>query len=302
MEFPISGVIVNPFILSGIGFLVGILGGFFGVGGGFIAAPFMLWSGVPTNFVVGTDLAHMTGKSIVALRHHRALGHVDAKLGFIMVAGTVVGVEVGAQIIELLERLGSVDVVIGIAYIIILLVVSAFTAYESIRALRMIRTDSLDVKEALGFQGVARRVQSIRIPPYVSLPASGIESISIWNLIGVGFLTGILAGMLGVGGGFIRMPMLIYGLGIPTHVAVGTDLFEIIISAGYGTITHAIKGNVDILMALVMQTGAAIGAQIGATSTRFFAGPRIRLMFSILPLIGAALVIMNLINKGNIHF
>jgi len=300
--FAISGVTISPILLAGIGFLVGILGGFFGVGGGFIAAPFMIWSGVPTNFVVGTDLAHMTGKSIVALRHHRALGHVDAKLGFIMVIGTVIGVEAGAQVIEWLKSQGSVDIVIPVAYIVILLIVSAFTAYESIRAIRMIRTDSLDVKDALGFQGVARRVQSLRIPPFVSLPASGIESISIWNLIGVGFLTGLMAGMLGVGGGFIRMPMLIYGLGIPTHVAVGTDLFEIIISAGYGTLTHAIKGNVDILMALVMQTGAAIGAQIGATSTRFFAGPRIRLMFSVLPLIGAALVIANLLNEGTIHF
>lgn len=302
MLFAISGVTISPILLAGIGFLVGILGGFFGVGGGFIAAPFMIWSGVPTNFVVGTDLAHMTGKSIVALRHHRALGHVDAKLGFIMVIGTVIGVEAGAQVIEWLKSQGSVDIVIPVAYIVILLIVSAFTAYESIRAIRMIRTDSLDVKDALGFQGVARRVQSLRVPPFVSLPASGIESISIWNLIGVGFLTGLMAGMLGVGGGFIRMPMLIYGLGIPTHVAVGTDLFEIIISAGYGTLTHAIKGNVDILMALVMQTGAAIGAQIGATSTRFFAGPRIRLMFSILPLIGAALVIANLLNEGTIHF
>ncbi|MDH3944426.1 MAG: sulfite exporter TauE/SafE family protein [Anaerolineae bacterium] len=302
MLFAISGVTISPILLAGIGFLVGILGGFFGVGGGFIAAPFMIWSGVPTNFVVGTDLAHMTGKSIVALRHHRALGHVDAKLGFIMVIGTVIGVEAGAQVIEWLKSQGSVDIVIPVAYIVILLIVSAFTAYESIRAIRMIRTDSLDVKDALGFQGVARRVQSLRIPPFVSLPASGIESISIWNLIGVGFLTGLMAGMLGVGGGFIRMPMLIYGLGIPTHVAVGTDLFEIIISAGYGTLTHAIKGNVDILMALVMQTGAAIGAQIGATSTRFFAGPRIRLMFSVLPLIGAALVIANLLNEGTIHF
>jgi uncharacterized membrane protein YfcA len=108
-------------------------------------------------------------------------------------------------------------------------------------------------------------------------------------------LTGLLAGALGVGGGFIRMPMLVYVLGIPTHVAVGTDLFEIIFSAGYGTITHALKGNVDIIMALVMQTGAAIGAQVGAVSTKYFAGPRIRLFFSVLPLIGALMVLLRLL-------
>jgi uncharacterized membrane protein YfcA len=295
MEFPIAGVTVNPILLAGIGFLVGILGGFFGVGGGFLAGPFMFWAGVPMNFVVGTDLAHMTGKSIVASKRHRTLGHVDVKLGAFMILSTMIGVEVGAQIIEYLKRLGSVDLVIGITYILILLSISAFTAWESLRALRMIRTDQMDVKEAIGFQGLARQARRIKIWPMVSFPASGIASISLWPVLAVGFITGVLSGALGVGGGFIRMPLLVYVIGLPTHVAVGTDLFEIVFSSAYGTITHALKGNVDILMALVMQTGAAIGAQIGATSTRFFAGPRIRLFFSVLPLIGAIMVMLTLL-------
>lgn len=302
MEFPITGITINPFILAGIGFLVGILGGFFGVGGGFIAGPLLFWTGVPINFVVGTDLAHMTGKSIVAARRHRALGHVDIKLGAIMVAGTIIGVELGAQIIERLQEAGSADLVIGLVYVLILSAISAFTAWESIRALRMIRTDELNVQDAVGFKGIARRVQGLRIPPMMSFPESGIASISMWTVLGVGLLTGLLAGSLGVGGGFIRMPMLVYVVGIPTHVAVGTDLFEIMFSAGFGTLTHAIKGNVDILMALVMHTGAALGAQIGAVSTRFFVGPRIRLFFSALPLIGAILVLIRLFSGGTIHF
>ena len=227
MEFPIAGVVVNPILLVVIGFLVGILGGFFGVGGGFLAGPLMFWSGVPMNFVVGTDLAHMTGKSIVAARRHRALGHVDIKLGDFMVAGTIIGVEIGARLIEALKEFGAVDIVIGIAYVLILTLIGGFTAWESLRALRMIRTDRLDVRDALGFQGITHRVHSLRIPPMVSFPASGIREISLWTVIGVGLITGILAGALGVGGGFIRMPMLVYIVGIPTHVAVGTDLFEI---------------------------------------------------------------------------
>ena len=298
MEFPIAGVTVNPIMLAGIGFIVGILGGFFGVGGGFIAAPFMFWSGVPMNFVVGTDMAHMTGKSIVAAKRHRVLGHVDVKLGILMIVGTVLGVEVGAQIIESLEMAGNVDLVIGITYIIILLAISAFTAWESIRALRMVRTDQMSAEDAVGFQGLAQRVHGFKLWPMLSFPNSGIRSISLWTVLGVGFLTGVLSGALGVGGGFIRMPMLVYVIGVPTHVAVGTDLFEIVFSAGYGTLTHALKGNVDILMALVMQTGAALGAQIGATSTRFFAGPRIRLFFSALPVIGATMVIIRLLTGG----
>jgi uncharacterized membrane protein YfcA len=302
MEFPIAGVTVNPLLLAGIGFLVGVLGGFFGVGGGFIAGPLMFWAGVPMNFVVGTDLAHMTGKSIVAARRHRALGHVDVKLGLVMVMGTILGVESGARVIEALKVAGAVDMVIGLAYVLILFTLSFFTAWESLRALRMIRTDRLAVHEAMGFEGIARRVHSFDLPPMISFPASGIASISLWAVLGVGFVTGLLAGSLGVGGGFVRMPMLIYLIGIPTHVAVGTDLFEIMISAGFGTLTHAVKGNVDVLMALVMHTGAALGAQIGAVSTRFFAGPRIRLLFSGLSLMGALMVLARLLGAGMIHF
>jgi uncharacterized membrane protein YfcA len=302
MEFPIAGVTVNPLLLASVGFLVGILGGFFGVGGGFIAGPLMFWAGVPMNFVVGTDLAHMTGKSIVAARRHRALGHVDIKLGLVMVVGTVVGVECGARVIETLKAIGTVDVVIGVVYIFILLTISFFTAWESLRALRTTQNDPRDVQDAVGFEGTTRRVHSINLPPMLSFPSSGIASISIWVVIGVGFLTGLLAGALGVGGGFIRMPLLVYLVGVPTHIAVGTDLFEIVFSASFGTLTHAIKGNVDVLMALVMHTGAALGAQIGAVSTRFFAGPRIRLLFSALPLIGALMVLGRLIGSGMFAF
>ncbi len=298
MEFPIAGVVVNPAFLASIGFVVGILGGFFGVGGGFIAGPMMFLAGVPMNFVVGTDLAHMTGKSIVAARRHRVLGHVDVRLGALMIIGTVVGVECGAQLVELFKRTGQANQIIGWAYVVIMLGVGAFTLTESLRAIRMIHTDKISATEAVGFTGITRRVRLLRIKPMISLPASGIQSISLWVILLAGFISGVLAGFLGVGGGFIRMPMLVYVLGVPTHVAIGTDLFEIIFSAGFGTITHAIKGNVDILIALIMQTGAAIGAQIGAMSTRHFAGPRIRLWFSFLPFLGAVLVIWRLVGTG----
>jgi uncharacterized membrane protein YfcA len=299
MEFLISGVTINPLILVGIGFLVGILGGFFGVGGGFIAGPLLFWTGVPINIVVGTDLAHMTGKSIVAAKRHRTLGHVDLKLGFIMVLGTVFGVEIGAQLIETLEDAGNIDEVVGVAYIVILLIISVFTAWESIRAIRMIRAQDISVKDVLAFESLSKRMHGIKLWPMISFPGSGIASVSLWIVLAVGFISGILAGFLGVGGGFIRMPLLVYFVGVPTHVAVGTDLFEIVISAGFGTLTHALKGNVDIIIALVMQTGAAIGAQIGAVSTRYFAGPRIRLFFSVLPFVGALLVLFRLLGLAN---
>ena len=298
MYFPISGVSISPIYLIAIGFLVGILGGFFGVGGGFIAGPALIWTGMPLNIVVGTDLAHMTGKSIVAARRHHILGHVDIKLGLVMVAGTVAGIEIGAQFIEVLKGTGQLDLVVSLSYVVLLLAISAFTAWESIKAMRMMGKDQDALEDVLAFPGVSRWLLALRLPPMIAFPTSGIASVSLWVVLGVGFMTGILAGFLGVGGGFIRMPMLVYLIGVPTHVAVGTDLFEIVISAGYGTLTHALKGNVDILVALVMQTGAAVGAQIGAVSTSYVAGPRIRLLFSTLPLIGALLVLIRLFNGG----
>ncbi len=303
MYFPLSDVTISPFLLTGVGFLVGLLGGFFGVGGGFLAGPMMLLTGVPGNFVVGTDLAHMTGKSIVAARRHSMLGHVDFKLGGLMILGTAVGIEAGAQVIEYLERLapGVLETVLSWVYLTLLLVISVVVFLEGFRATRLQTKESMDAKEALKVQTLARRIQSIRVPPMIRLPASGIESISLWVILLVGFVTGFLAGMLGVGGGFIRMPALIYILGVPTHVAVGTDLFEIVFSAGYGTLTHALKGNVDILMALIMHTGAAIGAQLGALGTRHVSGPRLRIAFAFLPLLGAVLLLIDMLGGGGAH-
>lgn len=296
MYFPISGVTIDPIYLIAVGFLGGILGGFFGVGGGFIAAPALIWTGMPLNIIVGTDLAHMTGKSIVAARRHRSLGNVDIRLGVVMVIGTVTGIEIGAQLIEVLKVTGYVDNIVSISYVVILLAIGILMAWESIKAIRMMEGNQDATEDVRMFQGVARVLLAIRIPPLIAFPTSGIASISLWIVLGVGLITGVLAGFLGVGGGFVRMPMLVYIIGIPTHVAIGTDLFEIVISAGYGTLTHALKGNVDILVALVMQTGAVVGSQIGAVSTSYVAGPRIRLLFSTLPIIGALLVLIRLFN------
>lgn len=303
MYFPISEVTISPLLLAAVGLLVGLLGGFFGVGGGFLAAPTMLLLGVPANFVVGTDLAHMTGKSIVAARRHRALGHVDLRLGLLMIVGTMVGIEAGAQIIELLKKQasGTLEITLNTIYLVLLLSISGLMLWEGLRTTRAVVDETLPVDQASGLTALTHRIQRLRIPPLIRLPDSGIEEISLWLILGTGLVTGFLAGLLGVGGGFIRMPALIYLLGIPTHVAVGTDLFEIVFSAGYGTLTHALKGNVDILMALVMHTGAAIGAQIGAQATRYVSGPRLRIAFAFLPLAGAAMLLVNLLTGAAPH-
>ncbi|HYS44619.1 MAG TPA: TSUP family transporter, partial [Geobacteraceae bacterium] len=138
MDFLISGTHIHPLYLMGIGFVVGILGGFFGVGGSFLAGPALFAAGMPMNFVVGTDLTHIVGKSIVAAKRHRALGNVDIKLGMIMVAGTIAGVEVGAQFIEYLKRRADVDIVVAVGFIFVLLAISAFIGWESWQTLKML--------------------------------------------------------------------------------------------------------------------------------------------------------------------
>jgi len=306
MTFLISGAHIDPIYLMAVGFVVGMLGGFFGVGGSFLAGPALFAAGVPMNFVVGTDLAHIVGKSIVAAKKHRAVGYIDLKLGLIMVIGTIGGVETGAQVIQWLKRTAHIDWAVGLTFVAVLLAISGFMTWESFQtfragghakaALKLVPGEHPSRRDHSAVAYIARKIHRISLPPYVSLPVSGIAKVSLWAILLVAFVGGFFSGFLGGGAGYIRMPCLIYLLGIPTHIAVGTDLFEIIISASYGTITHALKGNVDILIALVMHTGAAIGAQIGATCTQFFVGPRIRMAFIPLPLIGAAIVIHGLLS------
>ena len=303
MHFAISNVDISATYLIVIGFIIGVLGGFFGVGGSFIAGPALFAAGLPMNFVVGTDLTHIVGKSIVAARKHGLLGNIDFRLAAIMVFGTISGSETGVQIIEVLKKRAEVNQVVGGVTIAVLLVMSAGMAIESWKTLHMKRTGkgggapAHGKKDASAFRGLSRWVQSIRLAPMVSLPNSGIASISLWAILAVSYVGGVFSGFLGGGAGYIRMPSMVYLLGIPTHIAIGTDLFEVIISAGYGAFRHALKGNVDILIALVMNTGAAIGAQIGATLTQYFAGPWIRLAFAPLPLIGAGLVVYGLVTN-----
>ena len=302
MFFPISGVTLDPVYLVLIGFIIGVLGGFFGVGGSFLTAPALFAVGLPMNFVVGTDLAHIVGKSIVAAKTHRVLGNIDLKLAAIMVIGTIAGAETGVQAIEFLKKYANVDLVVGTVSIVVFSGISIFCAWESWMTLRAKRQEnregdasSAPKQDSTAVDALAKSVQQIKLYPVISLPHSGIRAISFWAILFVSFIGGIFSGFLGGGAGYIRMPSMVYLLGIPTHIAVGTDLFEIIISASYGTVRHAMNGNVDILIALIMQTGAALGARIGANLTQYFTGPLIRLAFAPLPLLGAIVIAQRLL-------
>src|ERR1700761_6524665 len=142
MDFSISHTHISPYFLVAIGFIVGVFGGFFGVGGSFLAGPALFSAGLPMNFVVGTDLAHIVGKSVVAAQKHRKLGNIDFKLGGIMAIGTIGGVELGAQLIEYLKRTAHIDLVVGVSFIVILVSISAFMGWETSKTLRAKKTGS----------------------------------------------------------------------------------------------------------------------------------------------------------------
>ena len=217
---------------------------------------------------------------------------MDMKLGAIMAIGTIAGVEAGAQVIQALKQKADLDLVVASGFIFVLVAISVFMGWESIGTMRSRKEADTDAEtDVSSFGNLAKRVHGFRLRPMISLPDSGIEHISLWAILAVAFVGGVFSGFLGGGAGYIRMPSMVFLLGVPTHIAVGTDLFEIMISASYGTLTHAFKGNVDILVALVMNMGAAFGAQIGANLTEHFQGRWIRLAFTPLPIIGAGLVV-----------
>jgi len=290
---PIAGVKIfwPGLIILGVG--VGIIGGFFGMGGAWMVTPGLNILGFPMAFAIGTDIAHMAGKSLISTMRHGKFGNVDYKLGLIMLVGTVVGFEVGAQMVMWLERLGSVEITVRYLYLGLLTFI-AWMVFTDVAKRRkkdrdaLARGDQLD-KLATGIEW-HKTFHKIKIPPMVHLKVAGIYC-SAWLPIFVSFLTGWLAGILGIGGGLIRMPSLIYILGCPTHVAVGTDLFEVMISGLYGAGTYTYKGRTELVAAIIMLVGAAIGAQVGTVATKYIKGYGIRVAFG-LAVVGCALSII----------
>jgi len=280
---PIAGVKIfwPGLIILGIG--VGVIGGFFGMGGAWMVTPGLNILGFPMAFAIGTDIAHMAGKSLISTMRHGKFGNVDYKLGFIMLFGTIAGFEVGAQMIMWLEKIGAVDKVVRWIYMGLLALI-AWMVFADVAKRRAKEKAALAAggkvdKLATGIEW-HKTLHKIKIPPMVHLNVAGIYC-SAWLPIIVSFFTGWLAGILGIGGGLIRMPSLIYLVGCPTHVAVGTDLFEVMISGLYGAGSYTYKGRVELVAAIIMLVGAAMGAQVGAVATKYIKGYGIRVAFGL---------------------
>lgn len=299
MLFPIADVTVNPFLLLLLGLIVGTLSGFFGVGGGFLITGGLLVMGVPPVFAVGTGLTLIMGSSIINTLKHRSFGHLDIKLGLLMVVGSIPALFLAEWLLTTLESAGVAGSVLRYVYVIVLAGLAIFIGYDYWRGRRLMKRSGGDVSTV----GLARRVQSLRIPPhairipglrpvstYVSLPVSQIDQISVFVPISVGFAAGLFAGLLGAGGGIILMPILIFVVGVPTTIAIGTDLLQIIITGSVGTFIKSFAGHVDPVMVILMLVAASAGAQLGAAATRIVEGARIRILFGVIVLTGSVAV------------
>ena len=317
MLFPNAEVMVHPVLLLLLGLIVGTLGGFFGVGGGFLITGGLIVFGVPESYAVGTGLALIMGSSIINMLKHRGLGNVDFKLGSLMVAGSIPAVYLAERLNNWLASNNWDGPVIRYVYVIVLLTLATFLIYDYFKTRRRAVSGPDNGPnpggEAVSTAGLARRVQALRIPPhsiplpgrpplstYVALPTAGLARISVFIPILVGFGIGFFAGLLGAGGGFILMPVLVFVLGVPTTVAIGTDLFQVIITGSAGTFNYACGGaallgqdcvnRVDLLMALIILAAAAVGSQIGATATRYVDAGRIRILYGLTVLSGAVAI------------
>ena len=310
MYFPNADVVIHPALLVFLGLIVGMLGGFFGVGGGFLITGGLLVFGVPPVYAVGTGLTLVMGTSIINTLKHRDLGNVDFKLGALMVTGTIPAIFLAEWVNSTLEAAGIAGPVIRYIYVGFLASLGLFILYDFWRT--WLRSGgSRGRGEDITTAGLTKRVRSLRIPPhrvgipgvggvstYVALPVSGIERISVFVPIVIGFGIGFIAGLLGAGGGFILMPVLIFVLGIPTTIAIGTDLFQIIITGSVGSFAYALSDRVDPLMAVLMLAAASIGSQLGASATRRIEASRIRFLYGLLIMTGAIAVALEEVSQA----
>jgi uncharacterized membrane protein YfcA len=221
---------------------------------------------------------------------HGKFGNVDLRLGVSMIVGTTVGMELGANLVILLERMGVADTVIRKAYIIFLFLIGSYVLYDYLSHVRRQKKAAGGAAVQVG-ETIAQKLQRLRIPPMIHFKASGI-TCSLWLPVLVGMATGVVASVLGVGGGFIRMPALIYLIGCPTLVAVGTDLFEVMVTGAYGAFTYGVKGRVDLIAAMWMLAGAAVGAQMGTVAVKYVRGYSIRLLFAVTIFIACTSVLL----------
>ena len=277
---PIAGQSVNALLIVVLGFLVGLLSGMFGVGGGFLTTPLLIFYGIPPTVAVASATTQITGASVSGAMVHMRRGGVDMKMAGVMILGGLFGSFVGAGLFRLLQSTGQIDVVIGLLYVLILAWIGGLMLLDSLKSLGY-----LTVKEAEGRPRHNRWVASL--PYRWRFHGSGIY-ISPVAPFALGFVAGTLTVFLGIGGGFILVPAMIYLLGMPARVVIGTSLIMILAVSAVTTMVHAVTTRaVDVVLAALLLVGGVIGAQYGALLTLRVKPDMLRLALAVIILLVA---------------
>lgn len=279
---PIANLSVNGFVIIGLGGLVGILSGMFGVGGGFLTTPLLIFYGIPPTVAAASASTQVTGSSVSGVIAHSRRNGVDYQMGGVLVVGGIMGTFAGAALFRALQQLGQIDTVINIVYVLLLGSIGGIMARESLTAvLAMRRGERLPAKKRRHHPLVAN------LPLRWRFYRSGLYISPLAPLI-LGFATGILTILLGVGGGFVMVPAMLYLLGMGAQVVVGTSLFQILFVTLASTMVHSLTTKaVDIVLAVLLLIGSVTGAQIGARFAQKLPPEYLRLLLSILVLLVA---------------
>ena len=275
---PIAEISISIFLILGLGAAVGFLSGMFGVGGGFLMTPLLIFSGVPPAVAVGTEANQIVASSVSGVLAHWRRGGVDFKMGGVLLAGGVLGSFFGIWVFEHLKALGQVELLISLSYVIFLGIVGGLMLRESVGAILRRRRGEERPR--------ARRRDDLahRLPLKMRFRKSKLY-ISVIPPVAIGFVVGTLSAIMGVGGGFIMVPAMIYILGMATNVVIGTSLFQIIFVTATVTILHATNTQtVDVILALLLLTGGVIGAQAGARVGLKLRGEQLRALLALLVL------------------
>ena len=285
---PIAEMSVNIFLILGLGGGVGVLSGLFGVGGGFLMTPLLFFIGIPSPVAVATEANQIVASSVSGVLAHFRRNNVDVKMGVVLLVGGVLGSTLGVWLFTYLKGLGQIDLVIKLSYVVFLSIIGGLMLIESLRSMskkkRAIRTKAHHHNWMHGLP-FKMRFRKSRLYISVLLP------------IAIGFFVGILAAIMGVGGGFIMVPAMIYLLGMPTSVVVGTSLIQIIFVTANVTILQAVNNQtVDVVLAMFLMFGGVIGAQFGAKFGSRLQGEHLRGLLALIVLIVCAKLGYDLIN------
>ena len=273
---PIAEVSVNAYLLLGLGGLVGLLSGMFGVGGGFLMTPLLIFIGIPPAVAVATEANQIVASSFSGVLAHFKRKTVDLKMGTVLLIGGLFGAFLGIQLFNYLKSLGQVDLLIKLSYVTFLSIIGGLMFVESLRAIMKTKAGAAPKRR--------KHTWLHNLPGKMKFRTSGLY-ISVIPPLLVGVLVGVLAAIMGVGGGFIMVPAMIYLLGMPTKVVVGTSLFQIIFVTAFTTIMHATTNfTVDVGLAVLLLVGGVIGAQIGARIGVKLKAEQLRILLSIMVL------------------